>query len=85
MIFLLQSKHLRKEPKLFINMKILTENQIFVLVTLENRGAPMVANSIRNSWENGETNYIDSRVKAGKGLKRKMNQGNNEALGIFKY
>ena len=60
-------------------MKILTENQLFVINTLIARGAEWVAQSIKTSWQKGETAYIDSRVKARKGLMRKMEKGNKEA------
>jgi len=58
----------------------LTKNQNFVIDTLRNRGAEWTADSIEKSWKNGKPNYIDSRLRAGRGIRRKLNQGNKETL-----
>lgn len=58
----------------------LTENQQYVIATLSARGASFVAEATRRHWENSESYYVDARCGAAKGLRRKFNQGNREAL-----
>jgi len=60
-------------------MKQLTRNQIWVLEELKRQGCYWVATATEVAWKNGETYYIDKRVNA-KGVRRKFNQGNKEAL-----
>jgi hypothetical protein len=57
----------------------LTKNQTWVLHELKKQGCSWIEAATRNAWINGKTYYIDDRVKV-RGIRRKFNQGNKEAL-----
>lgn len=57
----------------------LTENQKQVLAILRMRGADWTAEVTERHWRNGERYYIDTRNGAGKGIRRRFEQGNKEA------
>lgn len=61
-------------------MKELTDNQQYVISTLNHRGACLTANAFERYWRKGETYYIDARNGAGKGLIQAIDKGNKEAL-----
>lgn len=60
--------------------KRLTSNQIWVIEELYRQDCPFVASCTKEHWERGEEYYIDPRVPV-KGVRRKFNQGNKEAVG----
>lgn len=60
--------------------KRLTDNQQYVISTLNYRGACFTARCFEEAWKKGETYYIDSRNGARRGLQRAIDKGNKEAL-----
>lgn len=58
----------------------LTRNQIAVIETLKFRKAEFIANSVEQSWLNGEECCIDTRAKGcPRRITKMFNQGNREA------
>ena len=57
----------------------LTPNQKEVLQTLRQQNCHWIASATEQAWEKGKPYYIDTRVNV-KGIRRKFNQGNKEAL-----
>ena len=57
----------------------LTKNQQYVLAVLRQRGDDFTANATETAWTQGERYYLDSRNKAGKGIRQAFVRGNNEA------
>ena len=61
-------------------MKELTRNQVWVLEELRHQGHYFIADETERRWKQGLPYYIDTRVSA-KGIRRKFEQGNKEAVG----
>ena len=61
-------------------MRTLTDNQQYVISTLNHRGACFTARCFEEAWKKGEAYYIDARNGARKGLVRAIDKGNEEAL-----
>ena len=57
----------------------LTENQQYVLTVLRMRCDDLTANATATAWTQGERYYLDSRNRAGKGIRQAFVRGNNEA------
>jgi len=60
-------------------MRALTENQKWVIEELRRQNCFFIAAVTKTAWEDGRTYYLDSRVSV-KGVRRKFEQGNKEAL-----
>jgi len=59
--------------------KQLTKNQIEVLKMLREQHCYLIATITEQNWKSGKSYYIDDRVKV-RGIRRKYNQGNREAV-----
>ncbi len=57
----------------------MTVNQQDVLNELRKLEMDFLASSTEKSWNNGESYYIDTRVKASKSLRKRFALGNREA------
>ncbi len=66
---------------LIVGMKErLTQNQVFVLANLRQRGMWLVADETEKHWRKGQRYYLDARAR-GSGLRQAFERGNREATG----